>query len=230
MTQRKKSPSLRMFAVAACCLGVVSLTGCEITTTPSPPDGFSVEENHPILVNHEPISIVVDLADERGELRADQGYRLQRFVNDYISRGTGNMIVEVSRRSGGASGKIVALLKRYGMRDNEIVVVGRRLRGAGKFAQLTFNGTKVYPPECPDWSKTIDQNYENTVHTNFGCANRRNIGLMVANPNDLVERRALDGPDATRAATIIRNYREGRVVAVTTEDVGGIVEQDVVSE
>ncbi|MCH7664864.1 MAG: hypothetical protein IH936_02915, partial [Acidobacteria bacterium] len=35
------------------------------------------------------------------------------------------------------------------------------------------------PPNCPDWRKPANQNFQNSPSSNFGCANAVNLALMV---------------------------------------------------
>ena len=67
----------------------------------------------------------------------------------------------------------------------------------------------VVPPKCPDWSKPSDGDPNNTVSSNFGCATATNLGLMVADPADLVGGRAPGPAAGAVGARLYRAYREG---------------------
>lgn len=67
----------------------------------------------------------------------------------------------------------------------------------------------VTPPACPDWSRRSGVDYANGPHTNFGCATATNLGLMVADPRDLVRGRTLAPADGVHQAEGIVRYREG---------------------
>lgn len=69
----------------------------------------------------------------------------------------------------------------------------------------------VTPPTCPDWRQPSWPNYENAPSSNMGCANVSALGLMVANPRDLIEGRELGVQDAGVAAAAIRRYRTDKV-------------------
>jgi len=68
----------------------------------------------------------------------------------------------------------------------------------------------VTPPACPDWSRETGVDYANGPHTNFGCATTANLGLMIANPRDLVEGRRLGPADGIHQANGVVRYREGQ--------------------
>ena len=68
----------------------------------------------------------------------------------------------------------------------------------------------VTPPACPDWSRRSGVDFANAPHSNFGCATETNLGLMVANPRDLVRGRSLAPADGTHQAEGIVRYRESQ--------------------
>lgn len=66
----------------------------------------------------------------------------------------------------------------------------------------------VRPPDCPDWSQDSTPNYANAPSNFHGCATRANLGLMVANPHDLVEGQEFEGTNGERATRAIEAYHE----------------------
>jgi len=67
----------------------------------------------------------------------------------------------------------------------------------------------VTPPNCPDWTKSASYDPNNYVSSNFGCATATNLGLMVADPGDLVRGRDMGPADGAYSARMIKTYREG---------------------
>ncbi|HTZ78250.1 MAG TPA: CpaD family pilus assembly lipoprotein [Stellaceae bacterium] len=68
----------------------------------------------------------------------------------------------------------------------------------------------VTPPDCPNWTKSPNGDHENAVSSDFGCANLTNLGLMVADPRDLVMGRDLGPADAEVTSLAIQRYRAGK--------------------
>jgi pilus assembly protein CpaD len=68
----------------------------------------------------------------------------------------------------------------------------------------------VTPPNCPDWSKDPVSNHDNTPPSNFGCATVTNLGLMVADPRDLVIGRKLGPEVGDPALYAIERYQAGK--------------------
>ena len=68
----------------------------------------------------------------------------------------------------------------------------------------------VTPPDCPNWTKSQSGDHENAQASNFGCADATNLGLMVADPRDLVIARQLGPAGAAQAGLAIQRYRAGQ--------------------
>ena len=75
-------------------------------------------------------------------------------------------------------------------------------------------------PGCPDWTSDPTNTFDNTVNSNLGCANTTNLGLMIADPGDLVRGREPDAADGELLTKRIRDYRKGETKALDPEDVG----------
>ena len=67
----------------------------------------------------------------------------------------------------------------------------------------------ITPPACPNWSKRADEDFGNTGSSNIGCATETNLGLMVANPSDLVSGHPLSPADGELSAFRVESYRKG---------------------
>ena len=63
-------------------------------------------------------------------------------------------------------------------------------------------------PDCPGYNEPVTS-FDRFGRPNMaiGCANEINLGLMVADPNDLVRGRPLAPADAERSALAVQKYR-----------------------
>lgn len=77
----------------------------------------------------------------------------------------------------------------------------------------------VTPPACPDWSRRSGLDYHNQKHSNFGCATETNLGLMIANPRDLVRGRKLGPADGIHQAEGVVRYREAQLPELQEEGI-----------
>lgn len=81
---------------------------------------------------------------------------------------------------------------------------------------------RITPPACPDWSKEPGTDFENLPTSNFGCATVTNLGLMIADPADLVRGRDPGPADGTVAAGAVERYRKGEVKELPDEEKSGL--------
>lgn len=75
-------------------------------------------------------------------------------------------------------------------------------------ARFLISRYLVTPPTCGDWSQPSSSNYGNASLPEFGCANQANLGLMVANPRDLISGEPNSTPDTESAAKAVLTFRE----------------------
>jgi pilus assembly protein CpaD len=68
-------------------------------------------------------------------------------------------------------------------------------------------------PNCPNWTKPPGNDFENTLHSDFGCASALDLAAMVADPRDLAEGRPLAPVVGDAAIWPINRYRNGLTVA-----------------
>ncbi len=69
----------------------------------------------------------------------------------------------------------------------------------------------VTPPGCPDWRQKAWPNYANAPTANLGCANQTALGLMVANPKDLVEGQDYIPSGSRTSDPAIKALHDGKV-------------------
>ena len=80
-------------------------------------------------------------------------------------------------------------------------------------------------PACPNWSGPGPHDFTNTVHSNFGCADKANLGRMVASPADLAEGRPVAAAEGAPAAAAVNRYLNDKVQLPTAATVGPIAAQ-----
>lgn len=78
----------------------------------------------------------------------------------------------------------------------------------------------VTPPDCPNWTKSQSDDHENAQTSNFGCSDATNLGLMVADPRDLVIGRQLGPADEAQAGLAIQRYRAGQTTPLLGTQAG----------
>ena len=107
----------------------------------------------------------------------------------------------------GRAERIVAYLKLKRLAAG--LVIDDDPKMAGDTVRLVVHRYQVALPGCPDWTDRGGITHDNQPTGNWGCATAVNLGLMVANPGDLVWGR--DGGPADGEAQVlgIQRYRKG---------------------
>lgn len=77
-------------------------------------------------------------------------------------------------------------------------------------ANVQIAYASVVSPRCPDWRPSPVTSYANMTYTpNIGCATHTNLGLMLADPRDLVSGEGDGTPDTSNTTRAVQQYREG---------------------
>lgn len=84
---------------------------------------------------------------------------------------------------------------------------------------VTVDRYVVTTPNCPDFSKASETNFDNTDHSNFGCASIHNLGVMVADPADLVRGRDAGAQDGAAAVLAVQRYRTGKTTKLIDDSI-----------
>ena len=115
---------------------------------------------------------------------------------------------------------ISTLLKDSGLHMSE-VITPYGMEPKNNSGRLLVSKYIVTPPECGDWRQPADPNYDNAPLSNLGCASQANLGLMVANPRDLITGQDGGKPNAERTARAVERYQSATVTVATETSTGG---------
>ena len=166
-----------------------------------------------------PAQLRVDAADTRLEiafaggsdrLTRSEAAKLDRMVlagnirpSDRVEIGVAGPPTLAQRRAAAISRELL----RYG-----IVAQASPLAAApANRAVVSIGRYAVSLPTCPNWSQPPAADFTNALSSYYGCADATNLGLMVANPADLVSGRPFSGANAQTASNAMQRYLNDRV-------------------
>jgi pilus assembly protein CpaD len=208
---------MRNLLIAIVCLASATLAACG-DSAPEYATADSPKNNRVVAVRNEH---VVRFAGNSSALDAQETARLARFLGS--NRGESGAVIAVGPGTSGAvnAGRERAVrdaLVTRGYRPVDVVYVA----SADALNQVTVSvaSTVVVTPRCPDYSKPTEYNYSNTPHSNHGCANTHNLGVMVADPADLIRGRDEGGQDGSGSVLAIQRYRVGKVTPLLNGESG----------
>ena len=142
--------------------------------------------------------------------------RLALFLRQYMRRARSSLVIGTTPDSAGLDAQ-----EHMASFRNRLVYAGvpaRRIEikpgsaplGGQHSVMLSFRGYDVEVPECGDWSGDAGGwNPTNLPNVNYGCAYQRNVGLMIADPGDLLASEGDPYLDTLRTNEIIGLYRTG---------------------
>ncbi len=146
-----------------------------------------------------------------GELR-----RIDDFVAAYMAERRGQLMISVpgaaagDARVLGRAKQIADRARRQGLPAAQVILrVATDEQEAKAPVVVSYEKLVMRIPDCGDWSKESSHDVTNTVVSNFGCATQRAVGLMIADPGDLLRPRTAGLRDTARSNLVIQRYRAG---------------------
>ncbi len=241
-----ESRIIRQFLITSMVGGALMVSGCAETATAvvlgtgayyaANPDRLPLEDFSDVPKAREPRADLVqyghDVAFAAGEARLTNGQR-QR-LDTFLARleaGYGDRFYVVAGR--GRRGAPKQAAERLGERRRQAVMAFLKFRKlrvlplhiefgidapVGEAVKVIVRRYVVTLPGCPDWTGRPGVTFNNTTSSNFGCATATNLGLMVADPGDIVAGRHPGLMDGEFIARSIERYRKGETTPLAGDD------------
>lgn len=202
--------------------GSLALGGCKTTDDPTRVAGWTLvdsSQRHPILVSQEPTTHVIRVTRNSHGLSVSQRAQLLNFADHYRVTDSGNSRLVVSVPSGAANevatmqavGEIRTMLLDQGFAESAISVEAYSAEGAADPPiRVSYLRYVAEPPQCGDWSTNLANEPTNLPYPNLGCAQQRNLAVMVANPADLLGPRSETARSGERRDQVWGKYVSGQ--------------------
>jgi pilus assembly protein CpaD len=155
---------------------------------------------------------IIFAADQKSLTAADTD-KLYRYFSDYVVAGHGPVTARLATQNltlavrNARLSAVRRIAREQGLRPDELEVVMMPVIPTPKGPvdlELGFIRYIAGLPDCPDWSKNVDDNTANSTHSNFGCATQSNFGAMLVDPADLLRPRKSRAPDGATVDNRIR--------------------------
>jgi pilus assembly protein CpaD len=192
------------------------LIGC----TPSTSLWSEADAHKEIVVHRVEIVHNVAFASSSAEISDAEKRRLDQFLarqqvgyGDTVEIHTPGADARLDARRAAA---VSAYLVRAG------VAADRGANGPASDVRITVARSVAVPPQCPDWRKpSNDGDPGNTPSSNYGCATMRNLGMMIADPSELVAGRPTTPAQGAPLAAGVERYRSGKVTPLANDSSAG---------
>ena len=179
--------------------------------------------NQPVVTGAD---YVFDAAAPAGSLAPGEAERLNAWFQN-LGLGYGVSIYVDGAGAYGARDQVAAVASSYGMlvQAGAPVTAGAVQPGT---VRVVVSRRRAVVPNCPNWSRPSETDYNNRSMSNYGCALNTDLAAMVANPEDLVHGQEGSGTgDTQTAAKAVEFYRSAPVSGtkglqnISTKNAGG---------
>lgn len=212
---------MKIYRISAFALALI--TGCSPEVSNWTP-AESPKENQVDRAVYSYIIVYPAHADALGDMERKRFY--QFLQNVILSPSAVNVTIE---EFGGHSEKRVKDIERellkYGIPHDLIVIdyeeMGdqcaykarshHRKASIGSGVKVIIERFVVIPPSCSNFSQQIGDAQQAYAHSNYGCATEANLGMMVANPRELLRGRERGPYDGTVMAASENRYRRDNI-------------------
>jgi pilus assembly protein CpaD len=222
---RPRYPSFMLLALPLLVAAALMTSGC----TPQPARWSAAESPKTNKIDF--VTNAHKVAFARGAATAStaQAKSLSDFIHDVGLTYGDQVTVDAGPHAGSSAGDrlaarrlaaVTAMLRKMNVRTT----VATRPTVDGAMTRdgviVTVGRYVVTPPACPDRSKIDTDDFANTEASNYGCATATNLGLMVANPADLLHGEPAGAADGTFAARGVEEYRNGTLLKPLQSQLG----------
>ena len=201
-------------------IGLAALTACASAAPTAVPtsylEGTALNRNA-IGVEKQTEFLEVAIHPDSSELSNADKSRIAGFVAAYRDHGHGPLILSLPSSSANPQLAVAAVAEARAI-AYENGVQYEEMSGTAHGASaavaepmiLAFQSYKAIAPDCPSLS-TIDFSdiRSNNELPTLGCAVRTNQAAMIADPADLLGKRALEQGDPLRRTVILEKFRQG---------------------
>lgn len=203
MIRRFIRKDAKMASKTALLLVAAALSGCAYHPGPDPEAGMAAV--HVPVVSR--ADYVFDAAAPGGTLAPSEAARLDAWFNSLDLRYGDSVYVDGGPYSEAARAQVADIAGNYGMLVSQGAPVTAGAVGSGN-VRVVVSRNVASVPDCPNWERKSQPNYNNRMLPNYGCGVNSNLAAMVADPQDLFHgREGAAVGDATTATKAVDFYR-----------------------
>ncbi|MCJ9428586.1 CpaD family pilus assembly lipoprotein [Kordiimonas marina] len=178
--------------VAAAALGLMTLSACNHTDVATPSPSEPVVRNQVQMVR---LAHAIKPEDDGTDTLSTVSYAdLNAFLQGVQAGSADTVLVDAGGASADRVDEIANFIRKQGLTYGGQAVLGDTPKKGT--IMLYVERYVVTPPDCGKWPKEVSNNQGNNTSAYLSCANIGNLGLMVANPRDLIAGQG-DGTNAT---------------------------------
>ncbi|HXQ52443.1 MAG TPA: CpaD family pilus assembly lipoprotein [Stellaceae bacterium] len=190
-----------------------AFVGVGLLATCAEPVYQDYTQRFPLGTQPETVSVPARFVGTADPFAGSAAESFNTLVEGYLDRGHGPITIAArapaARGNSAAPARMEALRQRLVAAGVPASMIHLQLASEGQpdTVTLSYERYTAVLPTCGDWSTRMDFNPLNTDYAGFGCAQQRNLGVMVADPADLATMRRPAPSDTANTERVIREYR-----------------------
>jgi pilus assembly protein CpaD len=169
-------------------------------------------QRFPLDTKPETVSVPARFSGAADPFAGAEREKFDTLVEGYLDHGHGPLTIAARAP---ASSSSPTLARMATLRDRLVAagVPASEIRmqlaseGAANTVTLSYERYNAVVPSCGDWSAPMAPNSGNADYPAFGCAQQHNLGVMVADPADLVSMHRAEPTDTANVERVMRDYR-----------------------
>lgn len=188
--------------IAILVLASAAVAGCGYTPHDLADRGVE-SVNQPVVTGAD---YVFDASAPGGALAPGEAERLDGWFRT-LDLGYGDSVYVDGSDDDVAREQVSAVAGTYGMMVQSGAPVTAGVVRPGS-VRVVVARRRAFVPNCPDWSRPSEPDYNNRSMSNFGCGVNSDLAAMVANPEDLIHGQGGNGVgDTATGAKAVDFYR-----------------------
>ncbi len=152
---------------------------------------------------------------DNNKLSSAEQAALVAFLNSVGPNFSDRLTIEDSNPEN-SQPRIDAVAKVLGRMGVQVAGIRRALDVTPGMSRLVLSRASVNSDDCPDFTSTVKNNFNNATSSNYGCAARDNLAKMVADPTDLLEGRPLSGQTSAVLAKPVAAFSSHALTGLPT--------------
>jgi pilus assembly protein CpaD len=190
------------------------------------------EKRHPITIEKTQNTIEIPISTA-GYVTQESEAKIKSFLYTYDNYGKSNLVITAPETGGGAGTTrtalkhIIEIAQEVGIKKGSIKLgTYQALDSSNAVIRMNFEALVAKASDCSDrWSENLTDAKNNELSKGHGCAMRKNLVAMIADPEDLVRMRRMGAGNAARRVGVFDKYTLGESTAAALDAVASSTDQ-----
>lgn len=201
----------------------VLLVGCSGGISNNQKQARTYETRHPITLSKKQNSIEIPINIINTSFDTSLEAKIKSFLYEYDTQSDSNLIITVPETGIKVSSarvavkNILSMAQEVGIQKNNIRIgTYKPLNDTVGGIRMNFEAIVAKAPDCSNkWSENLSDTHHNEISKGHGCATRKNLAAMIANPKDLAKMGPMGSGNSARRIDTFDKYILGQATGAS---------------